>query len=261
MNGPDFYRKFRPLTAHPYDREDCRELAPGAPLRPMVRCYWGPRAVKPRLVVPDGCVDVILTVENGRVRARLCPLDRRPYWTSGGMRDMLGVRFYFWALAYARSDQQEALDAWEVSLTRAGYCEADFTSRVALVDAFLSARLPELTASATLLNAVDRLLTTRGRAAVGELADEAAVSTRTLERQFRQALDVSPKALAEVVRYQALWRRRLRAPRFDAQEAVAALGYADQAHLLNDFRRMHGLPLEEAVRQARMDVAFLQDKP
>ncbi len=261
MSVPDFHRKFRPLTAHPYDREDCRELAPGVPLRPLVRCYWGPRAVKPRLVVPDGCVDVILTVENGRVRARLCPLDKRPYRVSGGMRDMLGVRFYFWALAYARGDQQEALDAWAASLTRAGYGETDFAGRVALVDASLTARLPELTAPAALLNAMDRLLTTRGRASVREMADEAAVSTRTLERQFRQTLDVSPKALAEVVRYQALWRWRLHSLCFDAQDAVAALGYADQAHLLNDFRRMHGLPLEEAVRQAREDVAFLQDEP
>ncbi len=261
MNAPDFFLAFRPLTAHPYDREDCREVAPSAPLRPLVRCYWGPRAVKPRLVVPDGCVDVILTVKDGRVRARFCPLDSRPYRVPGGVQEMLGVRFYFWALAYAHGDQEEALDAWAASLERAGYCEADFNHRVALVDASLSALLPELTAPAALLNAVNRLLVTHGRATVGELADEAVVSVRTLERQFRRTLEISPKALAEVVRYQALWRRRLAAPRFDVQDAVEALGYVDQAHLLNDFRRMHGLPLEEAVRQARKDVAFLQDKP
>ncbi len=261
MNAPDFFLTFRPLTAHPYDREDCRELAPGAPLRPLVRCYWGPRAVKPRLVVPDGCVDVILTVEEGRVRARFCPLDKHPYRVPGGVKEMLGVRFYFWALAYARGDKEAALDAWAASLERAGYCAADFRGRVALVDASLSATLPALTASAALLNAMDRLLVTHGRATVSELAAESAVSARTLERQFCRTLEIAPKALAEVVRYQALWRWRLAAPRFDVQDAVAALGYVDQAHLLNDFRRMHSLPLEEAVRQARMDVAFLQDKP
>lgn len=66
MNAPDFYLTFRPLTAHPYDREDCRELAPARRCGRWCAAIGGRGAVKPRLVVPDGCVDVILTVEDGR---------------------------------------------------------------------------------------------------------------------------------------------------------------------------------------------------
>ena len=85
-----------------------------------------------------------------------------------------------------------------------------------------------------------------------------AVSTRTAERVFRRHMGLSPKETADVIRYQTLWQRSLRLA-FDLMDQVEALGYCDQAHLLNNFRRFHGLSLQEAVRRAK-NVAFLQDE-
>ena len=59
----DFHRRFHPLTAHPFDREDCAEYPPCEALRPYVRCFWGPVARKYGLVVPDACADIIILPE------------------------------------------------------------------------------------------------------------------------------------------------------------------------------------------------------
>lgn len=174
---------------------------------------------------------------------------------------MFAVRFFFWALPFfgvRGSFDEENFPDLRRHLLREGFLEKRFSQRQALMEAYL---LRRLTASRTpdLLNGIDCLLITHGRVTMGALAAHMAVSTRTAERLFRQHTGLTPKETADVIRYQTLWRRSLTQPRLDIQEQVEALGFCDQAHLLNTFRRFHSLSLGEAVRRAKA-VAFLQDR-
>ena len=93
---------------------------------------------------------------------------------------------------------------------------------------------------AAVMAAVERILRIQGTIAIAELAREVALSPRQLRRRFQAAVGLSPKELCRV--------RRLR-----AAAAAAALsertwielagdgGYADQAHLVREFRSLLGI--------------------
>lgn len=260
MRTLDFGRRFYPLTAHPFDREDCREVPPCLPLRPYVRCFWGPVAKKYGLVVPDACADIIIQPDGTGIRMSFCPVDNTPFVSHSVMDNMFAVRFYFWALPYFQASgrfDEESFPDLRAYLLREGFLEADFERRQELMETYLLRKL-DVNVSGRLLDGIDLLVRTHGRMPLKAAAEYMTVSTRTAERLFRQNIGLTPKETADVIRYQTLWRRSLTQPRFNIQEQVEALGYCDQAHLLNNFRKFHGMPIHEAVRKAK-DVVFLQD--
>ena len=259
MPAIDFNRRFFPLTAHPFDREDCREVPPCAALRPYVRCFWGPVAQKYGLVVPDACADIIIQPQETGLRMDFCPVDNAPFYAHSDMRDMFAVRFYFWALPYFQISggfDEESFPDLRRYLLQEGFLEKDFAQKQVLMEQYLLRRLGT-TVQGCLLDGIDLMLQSHGRLQVGDVAEHMAVSTRTMERLFRRSMGLTPKEAAGVIRYQTLWQRSL-TPHFDLMKQVEALGYFDQAHLLNDFRKYHSLPLAEAVKRAK-SVAFLQD--
>jgi AraC-like DNA-binding protein len=78
------------------------------------------------------------------------------------------------------------------------------------------------------------------------------LSARQVERRFREAVGVSPKTLARIVRFQEVLRRT---PGESASAEVALdSGYYDQAHLLRDFRDFAGV-VPTLFRAAEGDLA------
>ena len=112
--------------------------------------------------------------------------------------------------------------------------------------ALLSVLRPEK-ADPAVMNAIHHILRTEGRVRISEVAAGLALSNRQLERRFDAAMGITPKALASLMRYQLLWQDMALNPRFDPLDAVARFGYADQAHLLGDFRRRHLMSPKEAI--------------
>ncbi|MCM1336013.1 MAG: helix-turn-helix domain-containing protein, partial [Eubacterium sp.] len=115
-----------------------------------------------------------------------------------------------------------------------------------LAERALIARLDPARESADLLNAVSLMLDGAGRTRIAELSRRTAVSEKTLERLFLAHTGLSPKSFSSLLRYQLLWRDVLSSPDLSALDAVEKFGYADQAHLLNDFRKRHGMTPREA---------------
>ena len=71
------------------------------------------------------------------------------------------------------------------------------------------------------------------------------------KRQFLHTVGVPPKHLMNLIRYQCLWQQMLRAGRLDYPDAVAAYGYADQSHLIADFKKYHSLTPTAALERWR----------
>jgi AraC-like DNA-binding protein len=83
-----------------------------------------------------------------------------------------------------------------------------------------------------------------GAAGVAEVADRVYVSERQLQRRFAERVGYGPKTFQRIARFQRALRQLVRE---DARLAGAAAwaGYADQAHLTRETRRLAGLsPLE-----------------
>lgn len=84
-----------------------------------------------------------------------------------------------------------------------------------------------------------RLWATGGQVPIGALVDELGCSHRYLLSEFRRHVGVRPKTLARVLRCQSALR--LLGSGQSLPEVAVRCGYADQAHLNLDFRRITGL--------------------
>lgn len=103
----------------------------------------------------------------------------------------------------------------------------------------VDARLP--VADARVQALVRAIVADGGSNAVGPQAATIAATPRTLQRLFQRQVGVSPKVLARIVRFHRTciaWRE---APHTLARVA-AEHGYADESHLVRDFRRFVGEP-------------------
>lgn len=83
---------------------------------------------------------------------------------------------------------------------------------------------------------------------VADLVARAAVSTRTLQRQFREHVGVGPKLVLDRYRIQAAGEVARSPPR-SWIDVAQRLGYADQAHLTADMSRTFGQPPAAYARQ------------
>lgn len=88
--------------------------------------------------------------------------------------------------------------------------------------------------------ALELLRASRGRVSVEGLAQSLDVSSRHLRREVRDALGLSPKTVARLLRFErvVLAADRLEQPDWAALAADA--GYFDQAHLIAEFRSLAG---------------------
>lgn len=274
-----------PLTALPFRRNEAyTEIQPCEALRPYVRCFWGtrghavhdpspPSAQLP--VVPDTCADIILRVNDTRnqMADHFCGVSNQSFLSheSGG-ECTFGIRFYAWsAVLFADEDMRGALNAFTESgayfadlrrelCGRLAEC-SDIFERARTAEKYLLQRRARLAReeSADIMNALYDIIQSDGRCDVGALAQSAVMSRRSLERLFAGQIGVSPKQMINMVRYQMVWRESLRGD-FNVHDAVEQFGYYDQAHLLHDFKKYHGISLGEARKAAwdRKNVAFLQ---
>jgi AraC-like DNA-binding protein len=95
-----------------------------------------------------------------------------------------------------------------------------------------------------------------------DLEQKTGFSGRQLERNFARHLGVSPKAFARVVRFQAVAAAAARLNQPDWARLAADFGFADQPHLIREFKSFSGVTPAAYLHTTsgpRQDVGFLQD--
>jgi AraC-like DNA-binding protein len=83
-----------------------------------------------------------------------------------------------------------------------------------------------------------------GRSSIVRLAESAGVSRQHLARLFRERIGVAPKTFCQLARFQS---GLVYAGRDDVvwADAAVAMGYADQSHMIREFRRFSSLTPEQ----------------
>ena len=291
---------------------DYSEHRPRRELAPFVECVWfaseGRANVPapPERVLPDGCVEWVFHFRDpflrwparAKGRPEIQPSSfvvgemTRPLFVSpSGTVSTMGVRFRPGTAYRFLPVPLDALTDCEVAtadLWGAGGRDLEdalresrgVVERIALVERFLLGRLRGDSAERPRLDeAVRLLLKTRGRMAIEAISRRTGWSRRQLEREFLRSVGISPKALARVLRFQNALRLSGRAASPSWASIAADCGYADQSHLVRDFRELSGATptepdlagdltrnfvapgrLDELLKPAA-DVAFLQDSP
>ncbi|WP_280421093.1 AraC family transcriptional regulator [Nocardia carnea] len=230
-----------------------REYRPPAGLEPVVACVWESDVLVAgtQRVIPDGCVDLVWL---GR-RVLVVGADTEPMtWAAAG-EQAEGVR-----LRPGTADRVLGVPADEVRdrqlpLSDLWPTVADWPDLPAAADP--AARLRLLTEAVLHRKAepdplvgaaVRRLVVPRVR--VSAVAADLGVSERQLNRRVTAAVGYGPKFLARVARL----RRLVAAGGESLAERAYAAGYAGQAHMTDEVRRLTGLTpvrfLEDATLTA-----------
>jgi len=116
----------------------------------------------------------------------------------------------------------------------------DWSTRFAIAETFVATRLTEARAiQAEIAWAYDRITASGGRMRIASLADRLGWSRKHLAGSFSNAIGVGPKTLSRIVRFnRALGLSRQ--GENDWADIAADCGYADQAHLVREFRDLAG---------------------
>ncbi|MFD9861915.1 DUF6597 domain-containing transcriptional factor [Streptomyces alboflavus] len=250
-----------------------RRHAPAEPLRPYLEHYWliDWDLTEPYVthVVPHPSVNVVFQDLPGHEpfgevagiglglfskelagRGRVCGVQFRP----GGFRPFAPGR----AVADLTGREMPLGEVFGCGLAEggeradaAGLDDAvhavlgpdDEHARVAALDAFLLRHGPAPDPQADLaMELADRIRADRTVRRVGDLAREAGLSVRALQRLFAAYVGVGPKWVVLRYRIHEALERAESAAAVDWADLAAGLGYADQAHLVRDFTATVGVP-------------------
>ena len=117
----------------------------------------------------------------------------------------------------------------------------DLGAAAAVVSRWLNDRVGPLTSEGRLANAMAEILASDAAVLrVDDAAERLKVSVRTLQRLAHRTVGVSPAAMIRRRRLQEAAQRVRDDPDAALADIAAELGYADQAHLANDFRAVLG---------------------
>lgn len=283
----DLHRIYRPITATPFEKDaSYMEFEPCAALKPYIRCFWG--SEKPywqrrtdeapqRVIIPDTCMDIIFDVNytSNEIAGSFCGIDDRTYslfhqYGADHYVSSFGIRFYAWtAILFAERSMEDVKNSkfdleynfaeLKKELAPLLFDVDHMRSRIAAAERFLLEHIHPERENPAVMDAVGRILRAKGNIVISRLAQDIHMSGRQMERKFRENIGISPKLFTSLVRYQYLWNDVLFRKNFNIQDEAFELGYTDQAHLLNDFRKFSRMSLSGARKHALKDVGFLQE--
>ncbi len=240
------------------------ECKPDIRLTPYVETYWvtdgfvaNEETVR---IFPDGCVDILFSFEGSHPKNGLQPF--QPYLigtitsyievTYSGNVQMFGIRFKpMGVTAFMRIPVNELTNQrLDMSLVKtlfdSRFHEALFekhtlASKIEHIESYLLGMLSCLFEPAKqIAYAVDLITKNNGMLSITEVAHHTCLCQRQLERRFKSAVGISPKAFSQVSKF----RYTLRYLKAHADECLSevalACGYHDHSHLIKEFERLSG---------------------
>ncbi len=229
-------------------------------------------------VFPTGQAELTINLRDGELRcyhAETFALHRERGALLSGARtshyiidtaqldDMISVRFHptgLWRLFGIPADR--LVDAhvllsdvlgnrWKEFAERVNVT-ADARERVRAIEAAL--RVSSLRDShPAVAHAVARICVVPARVKIVELAREYGLSFRRFNLLFRREVGLSAKQFTRVKRFQKVRQALAQTPVIEGSRLAASHGYADQAHMIREFREFTGFtPAQYALLQAGM---------
>ncbi|WP_395451049.1 helix-turn-helix domain-containing protein [Aminobacter sp. UC22_36] len=119
--------------------------------------------------------------------------------------------------------------------------QTDWHRRLDMTEAFIVERLIKTaSASSEVSWALGKIMASGGRSRIANIATEIGWSRKHLAARFADQVGVGPKAIARIVRFNRAASLSKQANRAGWAELAAECGYADQAHLIREFRELAG---------------------
>ncbi|WP_343067837.1 helix-turn-helix domain-containing protein [Chitinophaga varians] len=236
-----------------------RQYKPHPLLEPYIDAYWtvtsatGSAAVG--RILPDGCVDIICNLGDaaisdagtaqqqwlGSEKAYLVgTMTRYSDSCQPGMTRMIGIRFKPAAFnSFFRLPLQDTADECiEFGQELVPLLLQAGDHFIPVLDQYFLERNTH--GSRDMLPVVDTIYQHRGCIKIGDLARAHFLTPRQLERQFLKHTGISPKAFANIVRYQTVHQHIRKNPDSSLLQIAFDYGYYDHSHLTNEIRKYTG---------------------
>lgn len=169
---------------------------------------------------------------------------------TGGFSEMFGVSIHAHAVpllfgvpvaqvANHLIDVKELLDREAAVVTNQLAYGSHFAERVNIMTHYLSLRMNKsIIGDLVMLKAIKMIREMQGQVDIRSLAAAFSLSQKQFERRFKNFCSFNPKLYASIIRFEsALFPGR----QFDSYTDMALeLGYYDQAHFINDFKKFSG---------------------
>lgn len=191
----------------------------------------------------------IFGVWRGRFTTRLVGRGRvlGTKFLPGGFRPFLGRPLR--EITGRRLDPGALFGPAFAELERRALAEPDAATALTLVDRFLAARRPAADPNVALVGRItNHVAATREITRVEQIAAGFSLGVRRLQRLFADYVGVSPKWVIQRYRLHEAADRIATGSVRDWSDLALALGYADQAHFIRDFRRLVGATPTEYAR-------------
>jgi len=250
-------------------------------LAAWVECVWrlcGETTAAPvEPILPDGCVEIILhrgssARRDGRPQPRafvVGQMDQAIRIEPARSIDAIGVRLQPWAahaffglpadeLTGSFPELESVAGKWarELSQEVGNSAEPLERARVLVERRIRDCATPDVSAR----RAVERILRGRGKGRVEDWAEDSGISFRHWERRFLQAVGVSPKVFARIIRFQELISAYRREDWRSWADLALDCGFYDQSHMSNEFRRFAGVaPTEFFANVPALAQVFLRE--
>ena len=125
-------------------------------------------------------------------------------------------------------------------ITEQLYEAADTDEMIAVIEKFLLKKINCIKKSIPIEDVLGKQIQSRDMVNVNELSHQACTSVRQLERQFKERVGIPPKLFARLVRFSRAWNMRESNPDITWTKIAYACGYADQMHMIRDFKEFAG---------------------
>jgi len=171
-------------------------------------------------------------------------------WTTG-ITCVIGIRFYAWGtLPFETLNMIKAENAivplggfWESitgQLAERVYANNYVGAMTCLQDMLLMQYRDASRDMALIGRVAHTLYTSNDALRIADIAATCGLSSRHLERLFGDLIDVSPKLLARMIRFERISYALYAAPDVSLRAMAFEYGYSDQAHFIHDFKAFAG---------------------
>lgn len=258
---------FNTITANPNRIGNYIEIEPCSALKPYIRCFWGSKynrtnnegkKINKTRVIPDVCMDIILTANTAtnQLNGHFCGINNSSFISTESDNFCFGIRFYAWSvILFSDGSMRGALNTFTdieayfsdftEGLKEKIFLASNFYERTVIAEKYLLNKLNTNRENSDIMNSLFFIIKRNGNLKAKDLSDFSFISKRQLERKFLENTGVSPKQMINLIRYQMLWQDCIKY-NFNVLNSVEKFGYCDQAHLLNDFKKYHGISLNQA---------------
>lgn len=258
----ELFRPVQPSVKSDNSLISYTEFRPSAALAPYIYCYWRLKtngileAPYSYRVVSDGCIDIFFQVDNTSNSFVMGFSRKYTEFDIGTSFDYIGIRFlpsffylFFNIDAKLLSNQDQFLSKVHPEL--ASWIEQIDSSKnfIQQINTKLETFLPQLNIAdkdQRFYHALQEILSRKGNIDL-ETEMVAGLSPRQLRRKFNLYIGTTPKAFANVVRFQYILNAKPSKQSLKENKIYYDVGFYDQAHFIKSFKTFYGVTPSEAL--------------